>query len=314
MSNRLIRGVLCCVLTTSGFSEDVNQPPNSPSNKENLEWLKLKGAAAAYVDAFNRRDTALLTELFAADAAIHLTSQIKIVGHEEIKEYFRDIFEQSPDVKIGLEATAVHFKSPTRVVEKGSVVMDSKGKTSTHYYVAEIRKQEDGKWRIQNSKGVMAGENVASDSLAEVSGIIGDWVATIVDARYKVTYMWDPSGAWIIGKGRYVSPDTEPIHTTTRIGRDSKTGSIVSWSFDSMGGYSQSHWMKVGDEWQLQANGVNAEGQSSRSKQIITLVDSHSVNWRFTERELEGENLEGFSMRLVKSPPKPFTSMEGVGE
>lgn len=312
--NRLISVLLCCVFPASVFAEDVNSEPVAHTNKEDPEWLKLKGAAAAYVEAFNGKNGELLAELFANDAVIHLTPQIKVVGRDAIKKYFQNIFTVNPKSKIGLEATAVSFQSSKNVVEKGMVVVDNEGELSTHYYVAQITKQDDGKWRIQNSKGVIAGAGASNEELAEVAGIVGDWMARLGDAKYKVTYMWEPSGTWILGKGLFLSPNTEPIHTTSRIGIDAKTGNIVSWSFDSMGGYSHSSWKKVGDGWQLEANGVNAEGQSSKSKQIISLVGSNSVDWIFTERELGGKSAEDFGMRLVKSPPKPFASMEGAGE
>ena len=279
------------------------------SQVEDPEWQKLKGAAGEYVKAFNSRDAKAIAELFAEDGEILLFEDVKLVGRDAIEQHYTRVFDSNPDSKVGVEATSVRFITPSLVVEEGRVVFGAGEEVlSTHHYVAIIAKQESGEWRIVQSRNREKSDTEANDHLSEMEGIVGDWVAKLGDASYKIDFRWDPSGAWLIGKGRYSSPDTEPVHTTTRIGWDSSLAKIVSWSFDSMGGFSKSVWTKSDSMWVMEANGVNGVGEFTSSNQSVAVEAARKVVWKFTNRVIGDALEDDFEMRLVKTPPKPFTN------
>ncbi|MFC5051103.1 YybH family protein [Rubritalea spongiae] len=276
------------------------------------EWEKLKSAAAEYVKAFNNKDAGAIAELFSEEGEILLAEDVKLVGQDAIAEYYNRVFNEHPDSQVGLEATSVHFETPELVVEEGAVVFSEGDEVlSTHFYVAIIGKQEDGTWKILQSRNREVLESTANKALVEIGGLVGDWVARWDDSAYKVDFKWDPSGAWIVGNGRYISPDTETVHIKIRIGWDAAAEQMVSWSFDSLGGHSHSVWVKGEEGWSIKAEGVNAQGETTSSKQAVRVEEDKSVIWEFTQREVAGEQEEDFEMRLVKTPPKPFTSPAG---
>jgi uncharacterized protein (TIGR02246 family) len=278
---------------------------------EDPEWEKLKTAAAAYVKSFNDKDADAIAALYADEGEILLTEDAKVVGRDAIAQHYARVFDNNPNAEVGLEATSVTYVTPTLVLEEGTVYFTEDDETvSTHNYATINEKGDDGKWRIKQSRSREVEESVANDELDEISGVIGDWVALIGEGKYKVNYRWDPSGAWIIGKGRYIAPDIEPITSTVRIGWDESLKQIVSWSFDSLGGHSRSTWSMVDGTWTMKAQGVNASGETTRSSQTVEVSNAENVTWKFSDRSVGGEAADDFEMRLVKTPPKPFVTPE----
>ncbi len=303
-------GMMAC-LSAALWANPAGESQPAGASYEEVEWGKLQGAAASFVDAFNEQDAKTLAALFAENGVIELGQDVSIKGREAIHLYYQNIFESNPGAKIGMEATSVKFESPERVIERGALVMQNDDETSTFYYAAIVAKQDDGSWRIENSRTVQPAESSSNDALESIEGLIGEWVAQFDEASYKVQFRWDPSGAWMIGQGRFISPGIEPVRTTTRIGWDDKAGQIVSWSFDSLGGYSHSTWRRVEGVWNMDAAGVNADGESTKSLQTVSVVKPEQIVWSFTKREVDGAPQDDFNMRLVKSPPKPFANREG---
>jgi len=280
----------------------------TPDTADNPEWVKLKTAASRYVKAFNEKDAAAVAALFAENGEILLQENLKIAGHDAIEQHYNRVFDGDPESKVALEATSVRFVTPKLVVEEGSVHYITGGdEVSTHLYMVILALQDDGKWLIVQSRNREVTDKVAYDKLSDIEGLIGDWVASIGDnGKFTMDFRWDPSGAWMIGRGRYASPDIEPVTMTIRIGWNPAVDKIVSWTFDSEGGFSKAIWTESGDKWMMKALGVNGGGESTSSTQTIEVVDTEAVLWSFTSRVIGNDLESDRAIKLVKTPPKPF--------
>ena len=278
-----------------------------PDKAANPEWVKLKTAASRYVKAFNDKDAAAVAALFADNGEILLHEDLKIAGHDAIEQHYTRIFDSNHEAKVALEATSVRFVTPRLVVEEGSVHYITGDEISTHLYMVILALQDDGQWLIVQSRNREVTDSVAYDKLSDVEGLIGDWVASVGDnGKFTMDFRWEPSGAWMIGRGRYVSPDTDPVTMTVRIGWNPAVDKIVSWTFDSEGGFSKAVWTESSDKWVMKALGVNGEGESTSSTQSIEVVDTEAVLWSFTSRVIGDDMEDDRSIKLVKTPPKPF--------
>ncbi|PQJ28021.1 SgcJ/EcaC family oxidoreductase [Rubritalea profundi] len=278
-----------------------------PDKAANPEWVKLKTAASRYVKAFNDKDAAAVAALFADNGEILLHEDLKIAGHDAIEQHYTRIFDSNHEAKVALEATSVRFVTPRLVVEEGSVHYITGDEISTHLYMVILALQDDGQWLIVQSRNREVTDSVAYDKLSDVEGLIGDWVASVGDnGKFTMDFRWEPSGTWMIGRGRYVSPDTDPVTMTVRIGWNPALAKIVSWTFDSEGGFSKAVWTESSDKWVMKALGVNGEGESTSSTQSIEVVDTEAVLWSFTSRVIGDDMEDDRSIKLVKTPPKPF--------
>ena len=278
-----------------------------PVKADSPEWVKLKTAASRYVKAFNDKDAAAVAALFAENGEILLHQDVKIAGHDAIEQHYSRVFDSNYDAKVALEATSVRFVTPRLVVEEGSVHYITGDVVSTHLYMVILALQDDGQWLIVQSRNREVTDSQAHDQLGDVEGLVGDWVASIGDnGKFTMAFRWDPSGAWMIGRGRFVSPDTDPVTMTVRIGWNPAVDKIVSWTFDSEGGFSKAVWTESTDKWVLKAQGVSGEGESTSSTQSIEVVDTEAVVWNFTDRVIGNSIEDDRAIKLVKTPPKPF--------
>ncbi|MEO1857805.1 MAG: SgcJ/EcaC family oxidoreductase [Rubritalea sp.] len=275
---------------------------------ESPEWVKLKTAASRYVKAFNDKDAAAVAALFVKNGEILLHEDVKIAGHDAIEQHYSRVFDSSYGAKVALEATSVRFVTPRLVVEEGSVhYITADDEVSTHLYMVILSLQDDGEWRIVQSRNREVTDQVAYDKLSDIEWLIGDWVASTGDnGKFTMKFRWEPSGAWLIGRGRYSSPDTEPVTMTVRIGWNSAVNKIISWTFDSEGGFSKAVWTEGTDKWVMKAHGVNGGGQSTSSTQSIELIDTEAVLWNFTSRVIGDDMQDDRAIKLVKTPPQPF--------
>ncbi|MFC4992594.1 YybH family protein [Rubritalea tangerina] len=276
--------------------------------QDNPEWVKLKSAAERYVKAFNEKDAKGVAALFAENGEILLQEDVKIAGRDGIEQHYARVFDSHPEAKVGLEATSVRFVTPRLVVEEGAVHFTTGAdEVSTHLYIAILALQEDGEWKIVQSRNKEVTESESFDRLGDIEGLVGDWVASVGgNGKFSMKFRWEPSGAWMIGKGRYASPDTEPVTMTVRIGWNPAVEKIVSWSFDSEGGFSKAVWTEGEGKWLLKAQGVNGQGESTSSTQTIEVLGSESVLWSFSSRVIGDAMEDDRAIKLVKSPPKPF--------
>lgn len=281
----------------------------TPDAADNPEWVKLKTAANLYVKAFNQKDAAAVAALFAENGEILLQENVKIAGHDAIEQHYNRVFDGDNEAKVALEATSVRFVTPKLVVEEGSVHYITGGdEVSTHLYMAILALQDDGKWLIVQSRNREVTDKVAYDKLSDIEGLVGDWVASIAgNGKFTMNFSWDPSGAWMIGRGRYASPDIDPVTMSIRIGWNPAVDKIVSWTFDSEGGFSKAIWTESGDKWMMKALGVNGGGESTSSTQTIEVVDTEAILWSFTSRVIGNDLESDRAIKLVKTPPKPFS-------
>lgn len=276
------------------------------------EWLKLKTAAGQYVKAFNEKKPDAIARLFAENGEIMLQEDVKVSGYDAIQQHYARVFDSNPNSKVALEATSVRFVSPVLAVEEGEIhFIDGEEVVTTHFYTAILGKQENGDWKIVQTRNREVSDSAAHDALSEIEGLVGEWVAQVgVNGRFVIDYRWDSSGAWLIGKGRYIASDIDPITLTMRIGWDPSVENLVSWTFDSEGGFSKSVWDLGEKNVSISAAGVNGDGEKTSSKQRIEVSGNETIRWSFADRIIGEDEEQDFSLRLVKTPPKPLLNKD----
>jgi hypothetical protein len=102
----------------------------------------------------------------------------------------------------------------------------------------------------------------------------------------------------------------EMMTGTQRIGWDPLTGKLRTWIFDSSGSFGEGVWYRVSDEdavvadeesengpddntnrperWMLKLTGVMADGKSSSSTSVYTLINDHMMTWQSVDLEIGG--------------------------
>jgi uncharacterized protein (TIGR02246 family) len=278
-------------------AEDPNQP--------NLEALAK--SAATFVDAYNKADSATLSQLFLPEGEIVLATGEVIAGREEIAKFYDEVFSGDEKPKSALEAGSVRFVTPGIAIEDGTLhVTKPSGEVVSHFYTAVQVKQENGKWLTASIRDEIEDHAPASEKLIALEWMIGDWLIEKEGSRTFLTFSWSDDGPYIDGKALTERAGEASTSSTYRIGWNGSRKNYVSWAFDGLGGYTKSDWTAADDGWMLRTAGVTADGEVNRSTQSLAPDPSlQSFSWSTRDQTLGDEVQPDLSVRMVKRPPPP---------
>ena len=166
--------------------------------------------------------------------------------------------------------------------------------------------KRDGHW-LQSFVHEQPETNVSPhEHLKELEWMVGEWVDESEVAVAFTTCVWSEDKNYLLRLFTIVTRGKTVMSGTQRIGWDPLTKQIKSWVFDSDGGHSQGLWSRTGNQWFVHATGVLADGQTSASTQVITLVNKDLARWKSIGRTVGGKavpDIEEFA--LVRKPPQP---------
>jgi hypothetical protein len=84
---------------------------------------------------------------------------------------------------------------------------------------------------------------------------------------------------------------SEELDSQQIIGWDPRREQIVSWIFDSRGGFGSGTWSRRDNQWLVDSEGVDPEGRSTSATNIIANKSPNSFSWQSVNRIIEGESL-----------------------
>ena len=75
---------------------------------------------------------------------------------------------------------------------------------------------------------------------------------------------------------------------TQIVGWDPRSRQVVSWTFDSSGGYGTGAWTAAANGWQIESVGVTADGVPTSSKDHLIRVpgEDNIFGWHSVDRKL----------------------------
>jgi hypothetical protein len=89
-----------------------------------------------------------------------------------------------------------------------------------------------------------------------------------------------------------VSENARVVSSGTQIiGWDPVVGQIVSWTFDSSGGFGHEAWEDRGAQWRIDASSVLPDGTTALSTNLLSKLNDHAFTWRSVERSMNDELL-----------------------
>ena len=228
MKKSILQFALALVFLTSARAQQEDP------NQANLDALAAN--AAAFVDAYNKADPPLLSQLFLPEGEIVLANGEVISGREEISEFYAGVFSGEEKPKAALEAGSVRFVTPGIAIEDGTLhVTQPSGEVTSHYYTAVQVKQEDGKWLTASIRDEIEDHAPASEKLIALEWMIGDWLIEQEGTRTFLSFSWSDDGPYLDGKALTEQAGGESTSSTYRIGWNSNRKNFVSWAFDALG-------------------------------------------------------------------------------
>jgi len=263
--------------------------------QQNIEADKkaIQSAVQEYEEAYNLKDAAKLSQLWASDAIYNNPMTGKHAeGRAEIEKLFKERFAQNKNIHADIKVKNIEFINDEEALQNGVMMLFVPGQPEQKIaYQVEFIK-ENGQWLINAIKEAELQEPISNfEHLKDLAWMIGKWEDSDDDTQILFNNHWDKYKNFIIQQFEMKIYGQDTIDGRQIIAWDPANEVIRSWVFDSDGGFGEGTWKKVDKSWYSTMHFTLGDGREGSSKNIYTAVDDHSYTFSSIDREVDGEIL-----------------------
>lgn len=152
-----------------------------------------------------------------------------------------------------------------------------------------FQKQSNGSWLIVSANETAFVDRERLDHLRPLAWLIGEWAVEKNGSSMVVKSDWAANKKFIHLRYMVKKAGSEELDSQQIIGWDPRREQIVSWTFDSRGGFGSGVWSRRDNQWLVDSEGVDPEGRSTSATNIIANQTANSFSWQSVNRSVEGE-------------------------
>lgn len=282
------------------------------SAQEDKTTTEIRAAAARFAKSFDAADADAVAKQFLPEGELVDEEGVVYRGQAEIKDLFQRFFEHFAGARLTMDVESVRSIGPQLAVEEGTrlVVREKDSGRAQLKYLA-VRTKVDGQWLFASLREFTDDPPAAaSDFLAPLAWLEGDWINEGGDALVKISYRWSEDKNYLLGEFHVTSGGQTTRNSSQRIGWDPQAQKIRSWLFEADGGFSEARWTLVNDEttgnkevWVLKSTGTLADGQSGSATLRIIPQDKDHFKITGRERLLGDSTADDFEIVVTRRPP-----------
>ena len=268
---------------------------------------QIEAEVAAYVEAFNAKDAAALAQHWSESGAyVRPADGRRLVGRKAIRKEFEAAFAEQPEAVLAVKVHTIRFVTGDVAMEEGTAevtVLPDTIPSRTDYTAVHVRR--DGQWQVDSIREteLPQAEGAASDRLANLAWLIGDWIDQSEVATVETSVTWTKNKSFLSYTFKVSTGNVDKLEGTQVVGWDPAKKTIRSWMFDSDGGFGEGVWSREGNRWLVKFRQILADGRTASSTNVYTYIDENSFTWQSIGREVEGELLPDVeAVTLVRKP------------
>lgn len=268
----------------------------------------IRATAAAFVKAFNAGNAKAVASLWTSDGTVADEEGSLLKGRKAIEEQYAALFKQHPTARMQVAINSIEFPTPTTAIEDGvaQVLTKDNAPPSASRYTA-VHVHENGHWLMASVRetSMPVASNYAQ--LQELGWLVGSWEAKSDGATARSQIRWIANKSFV-QRDFSVHRDGFLISSGTQIvGWDPRSRQVVSWTFDSSGGYGTGPWTSASNGWRIESAGVTADGVPTSSKDHLIRIpgEENVFGWRSVDRKLgEAKLPDTGEVVFDRVPPK----------
>lgn len=292
------RGMIfvCIGLAAVGFavndSAGQQKPEPNPSEPDlSPDQQAIRKTAEDFVAAFNKGDAKAVAALWAEDGEMSVDGQNTIASRAEIERTYDEFFKTNQGVRISVHIDSIRQAGPNMIIEKGvsEIMNDTTDSVVDTYTLVHVKQAE--RWLIATADVQQAAVDLF-DWKAAVGYLEGKWKSGDGDWRVESDAEWVADGNFLKRSFAVYEGEVKQASGVQVIGWDPVQESVTSWTFGSDGGHGRGRWVLDGEQWEIQAESVTADGEVLAATQVITYVDEDTFRWQSTNRSIGGYDLQ----------------------
>lgn len=243
--------------------------------------------------------------LFAED--VHFIDQAgdEIRGRKALRERFDQRLSDASAPAVGIHPQSITFPADNVALIVGEVSRKhgQEDLPASRFSMLMVRKNNS--WLINELQETTMLSAQAESHLQELNWLIGQWAVDKPDASGQLNFEWATGKKFITSKCTVNKNGKQPQVDSQVIGWDPQHNTIISWHFDSNGGFGSGTWKEQADEnkWTVDVAGVGADGSNSIASNVFTVKSSDEFIWQSVHRSLDGvavADSEPITVRRVK--------------
>jgi uncharacterized protein (TIGR02246 family) len=287
-------------------NQDQEKVAGAPVADRSTDEAAIRANVAAFVKAYNARDSKAVAALFTADGQIEGKDGSKTDGRQGIEKTFADLFAGKPNNRIEVTVESIRFIGSELAVEVGTT-KETPGPAEPPEYdrYTVLHVKRDGKWQMALARDEEGPAPTGHERLEPLAWLLGDWLddggSTVVNSSCR----WSPDGNFLLQDFKLQVNGRDSMTVSQRIGWDPSTKCIHSWTFDSEGGFGESLWTQKGDTWIIKATGVRPDGSKASATNFLMRSGKDAYVWRSTDRILGDQSAPSTDVKVVRKPPQP---------
>ncbi len=306
-----VAGTVSAAPTQTGAPLQV-QPAEPAAPEMTVDEKSIRNTVAAYVAAYNQKDTAKLVEFFTPDGTLIDSDNVATRGREAITQEFSEAFTQPSTFTLEGKLQRVRLITPdVAQVEGVSRLVSPKEATIANHFVALLTRQGDA-WKLVEMRDYSAPDASVTpyERLKELEWMVGNWVDQSEDSDVSSTVQWGEGKSYLVRNYRVNIKDGPVTSGLMIIAWDPQIEQIKSWIFNADGSRGEGSWTRGADnQWVVKAQGSTADGQPSSATQIISMVNKDAVKTSSVDRIVGGEIARDIDeIIMVRKPPAPTTA------
>jgi len=253
-----------------------------------LDDQSIKGALANFARLLAAGDAAGLAQLWTEDGEYVDEEGVCTRGRKQIQERFTLVFTQDGKPRVQLAADKIKHLAPTVALVEGVVQRDEEGQTRPGSHFAMVMVKSDSGWLMSSAAERTVVSTSHYDYLRQFDWIIGDWSSSTDAATVHMKAEWLPNKNFILCKYETKKADGTVAVDIQLIGWDPIIEQARSWHFDNAGGFGQGVWSRVNNQWLCDTTGVEGDGSTTKSRNIISLTNADAFTWASVHRSVDG--------------------------
>jgi uncharacterized protein (TIGR02246 family) len=261
----------------------------SPSDPNAAEDEKLiQKNQAGYIRAFNTGDAKALAAFWAADGEFVDAEGRSFKGRSAIEKEFASFFAETKGTKLEVSTHSLRFVSPLVALESGTsrLTRPTDGESNVAAYHI-VHTKRDGQWLLASVRESAQASHSNYEQLRSLEWLVGNWTAKNGARSLEFSYEWTAKRSFLLRKYAIKGTDDAAKTGIQVIGWDPVEGTVVSWTFDSDGGFASERWTKEGKRWILETAGVTHDGAEVTATNFLTPIDHDNFNWQSVHRTLD---------------------------
>jgi uncharacterized protein (TIGR02246 family) len=300
---RLASALVALCLPATAFAQA------APAKEAGSDETAIRASAADYVKAFNAGDAKALAETWTADGEYVDDQGQTYRGRPAIENLFAAGFSQHPGSTLEVTVNSVKLLSPDVAIEKGVTrARPAKGPAGPLVSYTAVHVKRDGKWLVSNVTESRFAEQSNELHLQDLAWLVGRWQVQTGDKTVTFDCQWLPGKSYLSRSYTVTEKGATVGSGLQIIGWDPTLQQIVSWTFNSDGGFGHEYWAQDGARWEIDATSTNPDGASGLARNLLTKLSDNAFSWHSVDRSLNDQLLpdtqEVRVKRVVEKPAK----------